>query len=97
MSARSRRLAPAALVATSLLLTIPAQAAIPARPAVATSDATAQPRYAVRMLTEIRGALNMLAGRNGIQLQEAPTWIPADLVFEWSPLADYPPDTQATA
>lgn len=97
MSARSRRLATGALVATSLLLTIPAQAAIPARPAVATSDATAQPRYAVRMPTDIRAALLILAGRTGIQFHEAPTWIPADLVFEWSPLADYPPDTQATA
>lgn len=54
-------------------------------------DATAQPRYAVRMPTDIRAALLMLAGRTGIQFQEAPTWIPADLVFDWSPLADYPP------
>lgn len=60
-------------------------------------DATAQPRYAARMPADIRAALLMLAGRTGIRFQEAPTGIPADLIFDWSQLADYPPGTQATA
>jgi hypothetical protein len=58
---------------------------------------TAQPGSGAGMVTDIRDALLMLAGLTGIRFQEAPTATPADLVFGWSPLADYPPGTQATA
>ena len=88
MSARSRRIAAAALVVTSLLLTFPAQAAIPVRPAVATSDtlpATYAPCSTITWSYDAT-AQPRYAAR-----------MPADLIFDWSPLADYPPGTQATA
>jgi hypothetical protein len=46
---------------------------------------------------DVRGALGLVAGRTGISFVEAPAEAMADLVFDWSPLADYEPGTQAAA
>jgi hypothetical protein len=112
MSARCRRLAGAALVVASLLMTAPAHAATSAGDAAAGAlpatyapcstitwsyDTSAQPVHAARMPTDIRAALLMIAALTGIKFQEAPTGTPANLAFDWSPLADYAPGTQAVA
>ncbi len=60
-------------------------------------DGAAEPGSASRMLLDVHAALLMLGDRTGLTFQEVPAEAAADLVFDWSPLADYPADTQAAA
>jgi hypothetical protein len=60
-------------------------------------DASAQPRSGASMVVDVRAALGLLSRRTGVTFQEVPFGAEVDLVFDWSPLADYDPGTQAAA
>lgn len=60
-------------------------------------DASAQPRSGASMIVDVRAALGLVSQRTGVGFQEMPTGAAADLVFDWSALADYEPGTQAAA
>ena len=60
-------------------------------------DVSAQPRTGASMVVDVRAALGMLSRRTGVTFQEVPFGAAVDLVFDWSPLADYEPGTQAAA
>ena len=60
-------------------------------------DASAQPRSGASMVVDVRAALGMLSRGTGVTFQEVPFGASVDLVFDWSPLADYEPGTQAAA
>ena len=60
-------------------------------------DASAQPRTGASMVVDVRAALGMLSRGTGVTFQEMPFGAAVDLVFDWSPLADYEPGTQAAA
>ncbi|MSW43372.1 MAG: matrixin family metalloprotease [Actinobacteria bacterium] len=58
-------------------------------------DASAQPVSASSMVVDTRAALAMVSRQTGITFQEVPFGVAADLVFDWSALADHEPGTQA--
>jgi hypothetical protein len=60
-------------------------------------DASAQPRSGASMIVDVRAALGVISQRTGVGFQEMATGAAMDLVFDWSPLADYEPGTQAAA
>ncbi len=60
-------------------------------------DASAQPRSGASMVVDVRAALGLLSRRTGVAFQEVPFGVAANLVFDWSPLADFEPGTQAAA
>ena len=60
-------------------------------------DGSGQPASGAGMIGDVRGALGLVAGRTGVLFVEAPVGAVADLVFDWSPLADHEPGTQAAA
>ena len=60
-------------------------------------DGSAQPASGAGMLGDVRGALALVSVRAGVSFAEAPAGAVADLVLDWSPLADHEPGTQAAA
>ena len=60
-------------------------------------DGSVQPRSGAGMIGDVRGALALVSDRTGVSFAEAPVGAVADLVFDWSPLADHEPGTQAAA
>ena len=60
-------------------------------------DGSGEPASGAGMIGDVRGALGLVAGRTGVLFVEAPVGAVADLVFDWSPLADHEPGTQAAA
>jgi hypothetical protein len=49
------------------------------------------------MVVDVRAALGILNRRMGVRFQEIAFEASVDLVFDWSPLSDYEPGTQAAA
>ena len=60
-------------------------------------DGAVQPRSGAGMIGDVRGALALVSDRTGVSFAEAPVGAVADLVFDWSPLSDHEPGTQAAA
>ena len=60
-------------------------------------DVSAQPRSGASMVVDVRAGLGVLNRLTGVTFQEMPFGTAVDLVFDWSPLADYDPGTQAAA
>jgi hypothetical protein len=81
------------LAATSVIGALVAGAVLGAAvPAGAVPTATG-----AGMIEDVRGALALVSDRTGVSFAEAPAGAVADLVFDWSPLADLEPGTQAAA
>ena len=60
-------------------------------------DGSGQPAPGAGMIGDVRGALALVSVRAGVSFAEAPAGAAADLVFDWSPLADHEPGAQAAA
>ncbi len=60
-------------------------------------DGSGQPASGAGMIGDVRGALGLVSNRTGVLFVEAPVGAVADLVFDWSLLADHEPGTQAAA
>ena len=60
-------------------------------------DGSGQPASGSSMPVDVRGALALVGARTGTVFREVAAGAVADLVFDWSPLADHEPGTQAAA
>ena len=60
-------------------------------------DGSGEPASGAGMIGDVRGALGLVSDRTGVLFVEAPVGAVADLVFDWSPLAEHGPGTQAAA